>query len=416
MTEPSVPAPPRDAARITSMDQFRGFTVAGMFVVNFCGGLDAVPAVLKHHNTYFSLADTIMPSFMFACGFSYRLSMLRRFADLGTRAAYRHAIVRSLALVLVSLILFGGEDLGGSFKSFHQFNGESIREFAAKTLKADLWEVLAIIGVAQLLILPVIGKGPRARLATLALFLIGHGVLTYAFNWNFVHGRPNVFSDHWGAATARAWDGGLFGPLMWAVPMLAGTLVFDLMSARSARSAAAWLLLCGCAVMGVGYLLSCGTRLYDTAGLDPSTVATLDASPVIPPRSVLDGRTAASLLAEPPFVPPPPDDVRRPNYWRMDKRIVSAGFTVFSTGYAIALYGLFVVLCDVASLQLGVFRTLGRNPLAAYIIHHLVEHTVLTVVPGDSPLWYDCAGLAVFLLITYLCVRYLEAHRLYLRL
>ncbi len=57
------------------MDQFRGYTVAGMFVVNFVGGLAAFPEVLKHHNglPYFSYADTIMPSFMFAAGFSYRL-------------------------------------------------------------------------------------------------------------------------------------------------------------------------------------------------------------------------------------------------------------------------------------------------------------------------------------------------------
>ena len=38
------------ASRISSMDQFRGYTVAGMFVVNFVGGLAAFPEVLKHHN------------------------------------------------------------------------------------------------------------------------------------------------------------------------------------------------------------------------------------------------------------------------------------------------------------------------------------------------------------------------------
>ena len=67
---------PGSSARIVSMDQFRGYTVAGMFVVNFVGGLSAFPEVMKHHNghPYFSYADTIMPSFMFAAGFSYRLT------------------------------------------------------------------------------------------------------------------------------------------------------------------------------------------------------------------------------------------------------------------------------------------------------------------------------------------------------
>ncbi len=69
------------------MDQFRGYTVAGMFLVNFVGGLIAFPEVLKHHNDqpYFSYADTIMPSFMFAAGFSFRLTALRRLAK-GDRA------------------------------------------------------------------------------------------------------------------------------------------------------------------------------------------------------------------------------------------------------------------------------------------------------------------------------------------
>jgi len=47
------------------------YTVAGMCAVNFLGGLHAIHPVLKHNNNYFSYADTIMPGFLFACGFSY---------------------------------------------------------------------------------------------------------------------------------------------------------------------------------------------------------------------------------------------------------------------------------------------------------------------------------------------------------
>ena len=38
-------------ARISSLDQFRGYTVAGMFLVNFLGSYLATPLLLKHHNT-----------------------------------------------------------------------------------------------------------------------------------------------------------------------------------------------------------------------------------------------------------------------------------------------------------------------------------------------------------------------------
>ena len=42
-----------------------------------------VPAILKHHNTYCSYADTIMPQFFFAVGFAYRLTFLRRLHSAG---------------------------------------------------------------------------------------------------------------------------------------------------------------------------------------------------------------------------------------------------------------------------------------------------------------------------------------------
>ncbi|MGC8643164.1 MAG: heparan-alpha-glucosaminide N-acetyltransferase domain-containing protein, partial [Isosphaeraceae bacterium] len=101
------------AGRILSMDQFRGYTVAGMFVVNFVGGLAAIAEVMKHHSDppYFSYADTIMPGFMFAAGFSFRLSAIRRLAQIGPARTYWKFIIRSLGLVLVSLIIFGHEDI-----------------------------------------------------------------------------------------------------------------------------------------------------------------------------------------------------------------------------------------------------------------------------------------------------------------
>ena len=47
---------------------------------------EVIPAVFKHHNTYCSYADTIMPGFFFAVGFAFRLTLLRRRRSAGTYA------------------------------------------------------------------------------------------------------------------------------------------------------------------------------------------------------------------------------------------------------------------------------------------------------------------------------------------
>jgi hypothetical protein len=200
---------------------------------------------------------------------------------------------------------------------------------------------------------------------------------------------------------------------MWSVPMLAGTLAYDVVaSAKSGSRPVLRLIGWGTALMAVGYLLSCLSTLYDVKTLP----AGRNVSPVLPPFEQLRSRPLASLLADPPFVVPPGPEERRVNYWMMDKRVVTLTFTLFSSGFAFALYGVFVLACDRGGWKLEMFRMLGQNPLAAYILHHPIERMVLALVPKDSPLGWCLVGLIVFFCITMLFVRYLDRHKIYLRL
>ncbi|MGE3316663.1 MAG: heparan-alpha-glucosaminide N-acetyltransferase domain-containing protein [Planctomycetaceae bacterium] len=637
--------------RVVSMDQFRGYTVAGMFLVNFLGNFAAIHAVLKHNQTYFSYADSIMPSFMFAVGFSYRLTFLRRRGQVGWVKTSLSYIRRSMALVAVSLAMYG---LGGGFGKIGEFEEmpdeyqprrafasapapeflnqvhaelEAIKDPAAppaveleklsaeekaarmkefeeqkksiaeqraavqkkfadiaagerakftdaeverrasfealpygrkiwlgwkifllKLAKSQVWETLAIIGMTQIVLLPVIAAPTSIRVIALFGLCAWDIFMAHWFNWGFVHGyRDNWMVQLWGTGTDRSWDGGFFGALTWGIAMLGGTITFDIMRHNSNSQSAATKLACwGVGLMVLGYSLSCMTRLYeynaeelkahketiqrqnkDKAWLgsliaraneelkpareqigklqgeiakvkkgdfdaavkklreDPANekrssfqlaemaekqvksaeknpkITELEAqvekikadsdykrreadiavigdqlrsfpnlemaaSPVIPDWSKLKSRSLSELIVEPPMMAPPEDEPRvdpEPhishrawNYWLMGKRMPTVTFMLFATGFAFALYALFILVCDVGGIRLGMFRTFGMNPLAAYIIHGMMEHAIVPLVPRDAPLWYCMAGFAFFFGATYVFVKYLEENEIYLRL
>lgn len=395
------------------MDQFRGYTVAGMFVVNFLGHMAAIHAVMKHHNTYFSYADSIMPSFVLAAGFSYRLTAIRRLATEGRFRTYLGYFRRSLALILVSLMLNG---LNTDFSSWDKLTSTGTYEVIARLLKANLWEILAIIGVTQIFIMPVIGARSWVRFSAMILCAAAHVWLSHSFNFNWVYKEPCWMDQYWGATKAGPWDGGFFGVLSWSAVMLAGTLAYDIVVGTSRAKAAARFLCYGAVLLVLGYGMSCLTRLYDVEpGQTPTDRKTAE-SPVLPPLDKIHGRSWSSLLAEPPFVQPPPENQRKLNYWMMGKKVVSLSFITFATGYAFALYGLFVIISDLGGWKIGVFRTFGQNPLAAYVIHGVVEHAVTPMVPEDSPFAWCMVGFAVFFGVTYIAVRFLEKHKIYIRL
>ncbi len=409
--------------RLLSIDQFRGYSVAAMFIVNFVGGLAVTHHVLKHNNTHFSYADSIMPSFIFICGFSYRMTWLKRIADIGRQAATATYLRRSLALLLLSLILTA---FNSKFKTWNEMTTANVLKFVSELLKANLWEVLGIIGAIQILLIPLIGKASLIRATALLGFAVLHAFLSWSFNYEFVYGRPNWMDAYFGAAGKRAWDGGFFGLISWAEIMLAGTLAHDMVMGKSVSRSTANLASVGLLMMLLGYGMSCMTRLYDITNSSAEQVAVAQSTtaavsqvaldPVLPPFQQAAGRAWTDLLAEPPLVPPPPATARQFNYWMMDKRIVTQSFVFFSSGVAMFLFALFRYACDGRQCAWWLFDVFGKNPLAAYIIHHLVAVAILAIVPSDSSLAWSLLGLAIYFGITLTFVLFLDRRKLYLRL
>lgn len=371
----AVAAPDAPRPRIESLDQFRGYTVAAMFLVNFIGSFELVPAIFKHHHTYVSYADTVMPQFFFAVGFAYRLVYLRRREADGTRAAVSRALWRNTALVLLGLAVYHIDRVAADWAAFQ------VRGFwtcMAESQWPRAIQTLVHIGLTGFWVLPVIGARPAARVAFLACSGAAFVVLSHVwyYDWLWAH---------------RVIDGGPFGFMTWTVPLLAGSLAYDAIAARGARRAIAPLCAWGAALMALGYGVACLTALGP-------------ASPGAP--------AAARVLAAPPFVPPwHPSDI-----WTMSQKAGSVSYLTFSAGFSLAVYALCVYLCDVRGLGLGLFGTLGRNALAGYLVHDLIGSAVGPFVPRDAPLWYVAAAFGLYFAASWLFVAYLNRHKLFLRL
>lgn len=363
------PAPVKP--RIASLDEFRGYTVAGMLVVNFIGGFQVMPQVLRHHNTYCSYADTIMPQFFFAVGFAYRLTFCRRLAAGGAWPAYRHAIARNLGLILFGVVLY---HLDGSVRNWSELENMGFAGFLTQAFRREPFQALVHIGLASLWVLPVIATRPLIRVSFLVVSGVLHLVLSRWFYFDWAWKLPVI-------------DGGPLGFLTWTSPLLTGSLAYDIVMSgrRPVLRIVGWSI----ALMALGYALSC--------------------------VGVLMSASAEPLLARlpaPPFIPP-----NRPiELWTMSQRTGSVSYLTFSAGFSLAIYALFVLACDRGSLRVGMFRTFGRNALAAYVLHNIVAGAVKPYAPNDSPLGYALLTLGIYFGITYLFVRHLEKDNIFIRM
>jgi predicted acyltransferase len=362
ISEPGAGPQAVSAGRIASLDQFRGYTVVGMLLVNFIGGFNATLPIFKHHNTYCSYADTIMPQFFFAVGFAYRLTFLRRRAALGMRSASSAVVRRCLGLILIGLVMY---HLDGSVKTWEELKALGVRGFFTTAFAREPFQTLVHIALTSLWILPVIGARPLTR----AVFLTGsagiHLWLSSRFYFEWAWTRPVI-------------DGGPLGFLSWTIPTLVGSLAYDAIATRKGGEVPLLLTAWSLVLMGLGYGLSC-----------------------------VGGMPAAL-----PFWP-----ANRPvDLWTMSQRTGSISYLTFSAGFSLLVYAAFVVACDWGRLRVGLFRTFGTNALAAYILHGMVAGAVKPYVPSDSPGGYVAAAFGLYLLINYVLIRGLEKEKLFLRL
>jgi predicted acyltransferase len=207
--------------RLVSIDQFRGFAIVLMVLANFMGGINSVPAYLKHaHDIGLTLIDLIAPFFIFAIGLTYGISFRRRAARDGLWKAIDHFLRRWLALFGIGALMVAVEI---AFYDPTETN----------------WGVLQAIGVAGLLTLPLL------RLPTWGRAAAGVGLLVV---------YQVLLDNFWLAGVLGSPHGGLPGSFSWTAMLILSTVLADLFhDAPRGRSLFPWVSL---VVLGVGMALA----------------------------------------------------------------------------------------------------------------------------------------------------------------
>jgi len=176
-------------------------------------------------------------------------------------------------------------------------------------------------------------------------------------------------------------DGGPLGFLTWTLPVIAGSVAYDLMrEEKSGRSALPPLLGWGAALMLGGYALSCLGAGGHWA-----------APPFVPPRSTVD-------------------------LWTMSQRAGSLSYLLFASGFSFAVYALFVWMCDRRRWQWSIFAIFGANALAAYLLESVLEIPFSIFHQRDAPLWQVVIVTLAFIAANALIVWRMNRRGWYLRL
>jgi predicted acyltransferase len=189
-----------EAARINSIDLFRGFCVSLMVISNYCLYFEAIPLAFKHASPLagLSIIDFGAPIFFFIIGVSYGISFEKRFARHGTALTIGHFMLRYFLLWLFGLI--------GVF---------------VLKLKLEFgWNVLMAIGLAGLYALPFMFLKPIRRFIVGALLL-----LIYQF----------VILKYLEETILRYDMGGYLGAVSWAGLILISSIWWTILKSKNLK-------------------------------------------------------------------------------------------------------------------------------------------------------------------------------------
>jgi predicted acyltransferase len=245
---------PSASTRLVSLDAFRGFTIAGMVLVNNPGDWSNLYSQLAHAKWHgWTFTDWIFPFFLFICGVSMVLALSRKtnvdklplLFDLWRRAAIIFVI--GLTLNFIPNLSFETLRIPGVLQRIAVCTALSaviVLYFSWKQWCVWIVGLLAIYSVVMLYVSVPDASG-----------IVGTGVLEPGRDVGAYLDRLFLSGHLW--ASAKTWDPeGLFSTLPALASMLLGALTGRwITSAHSPANKTVWMLIAGLTCLWMGAIV-----------------------------------------------------------------------------------------------------------------------------------------------------------------
>jgi predicted acyltransferase len=255
---------PANDERLVSLDAFRGFTIAGMVLVNNPGDWGHLYSQLAHAEWHgWTFTDWIFPFFLFICGVSMTFSLAKRRA--ATSATHAHAPEDRVALMLSlwkrAAIIFL---IGLALNFIPSFNLETLR------IPGVLQRIALCTAIAAPIVLWFNMRQQCLWIVAILVFysvmmlavpvpdvngVVGAGVLEPGRDFGAYLDRIFLTGHMW--SKSKTWDPeGLFTTLPAVTTLLFGVLLGHwLASTRSNAEKTVWMMLAGLLCLWVGAML-----------------------------------------------------------------------------------------------------------------------------------------------------------------
>jgi len=365
------PAGPTRPARVLSIDLLRGADVLLMLFVNEVAGVTGAPAFLLHKTADadgMTITDLVFPAFLFIVGIAVPFALGARLRRGQSRMeALRHVVTRSLALVVMGVLMVNAE---------HGVSG---------LLSAPVWNVLMTLGVLLVWGTPDEGWG-RLRKP----WLVAAGVALLVFV---------ALAYRSGAATGlvqlRPYWWGILGLIGWAY---LGVATLYLVAGDRPAVLTGLIGLYGCVALadaagGVGWPTIPGPIVGPIVGTHGATVLAGTLLGVLLKRHQGEGgspwRLTATVLGYAAALAAAGALLHTLHDLHPAFRVAKIGATLpwglFSSALTCAAWALLFVLVDVAGWRRWPrsFTIAGENPLIAY----LMAPFLLSVFALSTPLF-----------------------------